>query len=212
MQLVRWGHRSVASAMRVVLYVASISCFVLPSQIEATPRQPRMGIFTKPDARIDMALSFVDTSGAGVTLAEAVPDSKPFILVPIFYQCPRLCGLTMSGVVDLVNALPLKLGSDYRVIAYSFNPADTPAQAQEKRAKAVQRLTSQPVEPASFLFLTATAETITAINRQLDFRVRYADKELEHSSAIFIVRPDGTIVRYFAGVEFNPDRVAMALR
>jgi protein SCO1/2 len=171
-----------------------------------------MGIFTKPDARIDMALSFVDSGGAGITLAEAVPDSRPFILVPIFYQCPRLCGLTMSGVVDLVNALPLKLGSDYRVIAYSFNPADTPAQAQEKRAKAVQRLTSQPVEPASFRFLTATAETITAINRQLDFRVRYADKELEHSSAIFIVRPDGTIVRYFAGVEFNPDRVAMALR
>jgi protein SCO1/2 len=171
-----------------------------------------MGIFTQPDARINMALPFVDSSGEAITLAAAIPDSKSFILVPVFYQCPRLCGLTISGVIDLINTLPLKLGSDYRVIAYSFNPEDTPAHAQEKRAKAVQRVTSQPVEASSFRFLTATSDAISAINSQLDFRVRYADKELEHSSAVFIVRPDGKIARYFAGVEFNAASVAMALR
>jgi protein SCO1/2 len=211
-QLVWWRYRCVANAVPWMLCIAAIVCAVTPSRTEAAPRQPRMGIFTKADARIDMALPFVDSSGEAITLAGAVPDSKPFILVPVFYQCPRLCGLTTSGVIDLINALSLKLGSDYRVIAYSFNPADTPAHAQEKRAKAVQRITLQPVAVTSFRFLTATSETISAINSQLDFRVRYADKELEHSSAIFIVRPDGAIVRYFAGVEFNPDRVAMALR
>ena len=60
-------------------------------------------------------------------------------------------------------------------------------------------------------FLIADADTIKRVNDQLGFRVRFAEKELEHSSAIFVVTPGGEVRRYFAGVEFNPELVAKAL-
>jgi protein SCO1/2 len=171
-----------------------------------------MGIFTKPDAGIDLTRSFVDSSGANGPLQGFLLGDRPFILVPIFYRCPRLCGLTVSGVVELVNHLTLELGRDYSVVMYSFNPDDTRRDAEEKRAKMVARINKKPLSSASVRFLTAKPEVISSTNDELGFRVRYADKELEHSSAIFVVTPDGGVVRHFAGVEFNPSKVAQALR
>lgn len=195
--------------------LALVMCVLMSSvsaDLGADERQPRMGIFTKPGTRVDLARQFTDSDGTGASLQEFLIKGRPFILVPIFYRCPRLCGLTVSGVVDLVNRLELRLGSDYSVVMYSFNPDDTTKDAAEKLAKMVARIGGQPVSPQAVRFLTATPEVISATNEALGFRVRYADAELEHSSAIFVVSPDGAVVRYFAGVEFNPTRVSTALR
>ncbi len=178
----------------------------------AEERGARMGIFTKPGARLDLTRPFTDSEGKTSSLATLSLPGRPFILVPVFYRCPRLCGMTVSGVVDLVNHLQPTLGSDYSVLLYSFNPDDTTRDAAEKRAKTVPRIGKQPVAPREIRFLTAKRGVIDAINEDLGFRVRFADKELEHSSAIFIVAPDGVVTRYFAGVEFDPVKVATALR
>lgn len=171
-----------------------------------------MGIFTKPGARLDLTRQFTDSEGATSSLASFSLPGRPFILVPVFYRCPRLCGMTVSGVVDLINHLQPTLGGDYSVILYSFNPDDTTRDAAEKRAKTVQRIGKQPVTARALRFLTAHREVINAINDELGFRVRFADTELEHSSAIFIVGSDGVVTRYFAGVEFDPVKVENALR
>ncbi len=178
----------------------------------ADKREPRMGIFTKPGARVDLGLLFSDSTGATASLKDLTVPGRPFILVPIFYRCPRLCGMTLSGVVELVNHLPLTLGNEYSVVMYSFNPDDTTGDAADKRLKTVSRLDTQPVSAQAVRFLTAKTEVISAMNDALGFRVRFADKELEHSSAIFIVRPDGAVARYFGGVEFTPAKVAATLR
>lgn len=178
----------------------------------AEERGPRMGIFTRADARVDLSRSFTDSEGQRGSLATFSLPGRPFILVPVFYRCPRLCGMSVSGVVGLVNRLSLKLGGDYSVILYSFNPDDTTQDAAEKRAKMVARITTHPVSTQGVRFLTASREVIDAMNDELGFKVRFADKELEHSSAIFIVAPSGAVTRYFAGVEFDPPKVATSLR
>jgi len=143
-------------------------------------------------------------------LRDFIPSGKPFILVPIFYKCPRLCGLTFGGVIELVNNLPEKLGEDYVVVSYSFNPKEGPKDAQEKRSEVFQRLKVKPVPTTGWRFLTASSESINALNESIGFRVRMADTQFEHSSAIFIVSPSGVVQKYFAGVEFNPKLVSAA--
>lgn len=111
-----------------------------------------------------------------------------------------------------MNRLSLTLGEDYAVIAYSFNPDDTVADASNKRRSMMARLTRPPTQDDAVRFLLGDRATVGAINEQLGFRVRYADKELEHSSAIFVVSPNGEVRRYFAGVEFDPEKVGASLR
>jgi len=196
-----------ARAAVVVFLAALVSC----PCAHAAPQQPRMGIFTKKGAMVGMQLPFVDEQGAPTTLGAAALAGKPFILAPIFYRCPRLCGLTFGGIIELVRSMKLRLGEDYSVVSYSFNPSEGPAEAREKRAEILEQLRKKGGSAAGWSFLTASAATIEAINRELDFRVRYADRELEHSSAIFIVSPSGEVRRYFAGVEFSPEKVSAAL-
>lgn len=188
-----------------------VSAVLLCVAVHGEGRQPRMGIFTKEGAHVDLSLQFVDSEGTRGSLRSMVSPSRPFILVPIFYRCPRLCGLTLSGVSALVDQLSLTLGEDYSVIAYSFNPDDTVADASDKRRMMLESLSRKPIQSGAVRFLLGDRETITAINDQLGFRVRYADKELEHSSAIFIVSSQGEVRRYFAGVEFDPTNVGASL-
>ena len=183
---------------------------MLASPLLADTQQPRMGIFTKPGATVDLTLPLVDEEGRTMSLGDFIPSGKPFILVPIFYKCPRLCGLTFGGVVELVNNLPEKLGDDYVVVSYSFNPKEGPKDAQEKRGEVFQRLKVKPVPMTGWRFLTASSESINALNETIGFRVRMADTQFEHSSAIFIVSPSGVVQKYFAGVEFNPKLVSAA--
>ena len=177
----------------------------------ADGRAPKMGVFTRPDATLDLSVTFVGADEAPKPLRSFLAGNTPFILVPTFYHCPRLCGLTFAGLEEFVNGSALRLGVDYQIVTYSFNPAERTADAEEKRARFLSRL-KQPPGAAGVVFLTSSKESIDAINAQLDFRVRMADKEFEHSSAIFIFGPSGQLVRYFAGVEFPKERVDAALR
>ncbi len=174
--------------------------------------QPGMGVFIQPNAQVDLGLEFVDAGGIRGTLKDFVPKNRPFILVPIFYKCPRLCGLTFSGLIELVDNLPLILGTDYGIVAFSFNPAEGPNEAAEKRDSVLKRLKAQPVPLNGWRFLTGDGKAIAALNSQLGFRVRMADQEFEHSSAIFVAGPNGTVARHFTGVEFDPRKVAAAIK
>lgn len=198
--------------LRLGLLLLGVGLFVGALPVHGDTVQPRMGVFTKPNAQLDLGLEFVDADGVGGTLQDFAPKGRPFILVPIFYKCPRLCGLTFGGVVSLANALPLTLGSDYGIIAFSFNPAEGPREAAEKRESVLKQLKTKPSPENSWRFLTGSSEAIAALNSQLGFRVRMADKEFEHSSAIFVVRPDGRVARHFTGVEFDAPKVTAALK
>lgn len=195
-----------------VCYVALAAVWgVLASPLLADTRQPRMGIFTKPGATVDLTLPLVDEEGRTMPLRDFIPSGKPFILVPIFYKCPRLCGLTFGGVIELVKSLPEKLGDDYVVVTYSFNPEEGPQEAQEKRKEVFKRIEREPTPSAGWRFLTGSPQSIDALNDSIGFRVRMADTQFEHSSAIFIVSPRGVVRKYFAGVEFDPKRVSASL-
>lgn len=177
----------------------------------AESRAPKMGVFTRPGVTIDLSVPFVGADGAAKPLRSFLTPGTPFILIPTFYHCPRLCGLTFAGLEEFVNGSALRLGSEYQIIAYSFNPEEQHGDSEERRAQFESRL-KVPYAAAGTVFLTGSKESIEALNSQLDFRVRMADKEFEHSSALFIFGPSGKLVRYFAGVEFPPERVDAALR
>ncbi len=177
----------------------------------AEGKTPAMGIFTRPDTTLDLSVPFQGPDGAVKPLRSFLTAGSPFILVPTFYHCPRLCGLTFGGLKEFVNGSSLRLGADYQIVAYSFNPEEQRADAEESRRRFVSGLKHQPPQ-AGVVFLTGSIHSIHALNTKLDFRVRMADREFEHSSAIFVFGPSGRLVRYFAGVEFPAQRVDAALR
>lgn len=200
--------------MQLGLYRAGVllvllNCFLV-AEARGERRSAKMGVFTKDGAEIDLKLPFADASGRAGPLKSFLKPGRPFILVPTFYRCPRLCSLTVSGLLEYVNQSKLRLGNDYSIVMYSFNPAEGPAEACEKELATLRRV-ERDSDETGWKFLTGSEGSISQLNGELDFRVRMADKEFEHSSAIFVFSPEGRLRRYFAGVEFPTTKVDAAL-
>ena len=73
-----------------------------------------------------------DENTEDVTLRQLV--DKPTILIFNYLRCPGICPVLISNVVEVVNQMELEPGEDYRLVAVSFDPTDTPELALQKKA------------------------------------------------------------------------------
>ena len=91
----------------------------------------KVGINQKMGAQIPLDLPFVDESGKDVTLRQYF--RKPVILALVYYQCPSLCNMVLNGVLRSIKSVDLTAGSEYEVIAVSFDPRETSNMAAAKK-------------------------------------------------------------------------------
>ena len=161
-------------------------------------------------AKINLDLAFRETTGKSVKLNELIGKDRPAIIVPVYFTCPRLCSLTQTGVADLINSLPLKLREDYSVLSISIRSEDTLEQSKAKADEFRGKLATG-TDVSGWHFLTAEPAAVTELMSQLGFHYLKDQEEFAHAASIMILTPDGTISRYFFGVEFPSRDVRYAL-
>ncbi len=164
-------------------------------------------------AQLDGSLTFKDTEGREVRLAEVLAGDKPVLLVLAYYHCPMLCGLVLRGAAQGLSDLGWTPGREYRVLTVSFDPRDTPEAGREKRQSTLAGL-GRPLEsPRDWPFLTGDEASIRSLADTLGFRFAY-DARVDayaHPAAIFALTPDGRVSRYLYGVEFPARDLRLAL-
>src|SRR5579863_6026132 len=90
----------------------------------------KVGINQKMGAQIPLDLPFADESGGDVTLRQYL--GKPVILALVYYQCPSLCNMVLNGVLRSVKNIAMTAGSEYNIVAISFDSRETPEMAAAK--------------------------------------------------------------------------------
>jgi protein SCO1/2 len=103
-------------------------------------------------------------------------------------------------------------GNQFRHLAISFQPDETPVIAKEKHNAYLREL-GKNVENEGWVFLTASPQNITKLMNQLGFRYRWDEKtkQYAHASAIYVLSPKGMITRILPGVDFPPRDIKLAL-
>src|SRR5690606_3150935 len=84
---------------------------------------------------LSLNLSFKDTLGRDVLLADYFDGKLPVILTLNYSDCPMLCSLILNGLVKSLREIDLTLGKDYRVVTVSINPNETPARAKATQSR-----------------------------------------------------------------------------
>jgi protein SCO1/2 len=158
-------------------------------------------------------LPFTDMDGRRVTLEGAFDGKRPVLLVLAYYRCPLLCGLVLRGVAGGLRELDWRLGEQYRALAVSFDPRDTPEAAAKKRASTLAALAPDAAREGAFPFLVGGEVEARALADDLGFRYAYdpATDQYAHPAAAFVLTPDGRISRYLYGVELSPLDLRLAL-
>lgn len=178
---------------------------------EQIPILKEVGIDQKLNGPIPLDTEFTDEHGRTVRLGQYFGD-RPVVLALVYYQCPMLCTLVLNGLVGSLDGIAFNAGQEYDVVVVSFDPAETPAMALERKEQFVRRYNRSGGEDHVH-FLTGRQADITRLTQAVGFRYVYDEsiKQWAHPAAITVLTGDGRVSRYLYGVEFAPRDLKLAL-
>jgi protein SCO1 len=165
----------------------------------------------KLNAQIPLDLPFRDESGRPVMLGSYF-DGRPVILTLVYYECPMLCTEVLSGLVGSLKMLSLEPGRDFDIVTVSFNPAEKPAEAAQKKQMYLRRYGRSGAQQA-WHFLTGELASITPLTEAVGFHYVY-DQRLNmyaHPTGVMVLTPQGRVSKYFYGIEYSPRDLRLAL-
>jgi protein SCO1/2 len=197
---------------------AQVDDATAPAQPAAAAAQsPQASLLKKVDVeqkigtKLPLDLHFRDSEGHDVRLGDLF-GKRPVILTMVYYECPMLCTLVLNGVVRAIRALPFEVGKGFDIVTVSFDPKEGPELAARKK-KAYLEHYRHPEAADSWHFLTGDQAAIKRLTDAVGFHYAY-DAERDqyaHAAAIMVTTPDGTLARYFFGVEYAPRDLKLAL-
>ncbi len=198
--------------MRIVLVLILLSISTAFAIEKPGEQLPDLSLKTELGAPVDLSLTFTDSTGEKAALSDFVLSGKPNIIVPAYYNCPRLCGLLLSGMVDLFNELELKIGKDFNVLTVSFNPKEGSELAAKRKSQYLEKLRShQDAAASGWHFLSGSKENIDLLMQQIGFPFLEDKGEYAHTAAFMILTPDGRISQYFGNIKFRAFDTKLAL-
>ncbi len=173
-----------------------------------------VGIDQKLNEQLPPDLVFKNEKGENVKLGDYF-GRKPVVLSLVYYQCPMLCNQVLNGMVTAFKVMAFKPGEEFEVVTVSFDPRESAALAAAKKETYVNYLpeASRTKAAAGWHFLTGDEESIKRITEAVGFRYHYdeATSQFAHASAIYVTTPQGTLARYFYGIEYAPRDLRLGL-
>jgi protein SCO1/2 len=171
-----------------------------------------VGIEERLGNAVPLDVDFVDGEGRPFRLRSAFDGKKPVVLALVYYDCPMLCGLILSGMAKAMRESGLALGEDYAAVTISFDPQEKPAQGAERRRGYLQSLGADDAG-GTWPFLVGSEAAARAVSDAVGFRYALdpATGEWAHLAAIFVITPDGRVSRYLYGVEYPKKEFRLAV-
>jgi len=154
---------------------------------------------------------FLDETGKPVLLKSYL-GSQPAILVPGYYRCPMMCPLVTDGIIQALQDVQATAGRDFQVIYFSINPKESLADAMGKKKLALRQY-GRDAAANGWHFLIGSEKSDRQLADAIGFHYAYDPQshEYAHASGFVVLTPDGTISRYFFGVNYSPRDLRLAL-
>jgi len=186
---------------------------VVPSS-HATTTNDRVLIEPNVGGLVPLDAEFRNEQDQPTTLRACV-NGKVTILVPMYYRCPKLCGVVLAELVETLRKMPnnFSVGRDFNVVCVSFDPKERNSRDGLRSLSAAKKehtvgVYGRPGAEDGWHFLTGEVEPIKACMESLGYKYEYDRflKEYNHPSGIVILTPEGKISRYFYGINFDGQR------
>jgi len=168
-----------------------------------TPPLPHVDWAQKLGAQVPMDTLVTDSTGVERRFGELSPE-HPAILALVYYDCPMLCNLVLSGLVAGLRGLGIEVGTEYDVIVLSIDPNETVELAASKKTGWVEKYGHGTGH--GWHFLVGSKDSIHAIADAVGFEYTYlpSTDEYAHAAGICVLTAGGKLSRIFYGTEFAP--------
>lgn len=175
-----------------------------PGMLEQTKQVLEVGkadsvqwIEEKTGQYLPLDLEFTDEKGKNVRLGDII--DRPTIFLPIYFYCPNVCSKNLANLAIALPSLSPTPDKDYRVIALSFNEAESFKDAARAK-KNYLKIVGDDFPVDGWRFLTGNQSAIKAATDAVGFRFKKIDDEtFIHPAALMTIAEDGKIIRYVYG-------------
>ena len=177
----------------------------VPPQLRNVRVQQKLNAQTPPD------LKFRRENGETVNLRQLL-RGKPVILSLVYYECPRLCSMTLTGLLKALRTLDFSIGREFDVVTVSFDPRETSQLAAAKKATYIEGY-GRDGASQGWHFLTGEQREILQLTNAVGFGFEFdtTQEQFSHASVIMVLTPEGRVSRYFFGLEFSPRDLRLGL-
>lgn len=190
-----------------------LCCVMLAiASVGAAQEAPSVGVVENLGDVIPIeSFSFTDEKGEPVALKDLF--DKPIVLTLVYFRCPGICTPLLQELVKNVDNCDLTPGEDYRLITVSFDPTETAEMAERKKTNMLAEMKQKDLHPDAWRFLTGEGEDIKRLTDAVGFYYMKDENDADyiHAASVIFLSPDGKIVRYLGGTEFNPADLEMAV-
>jgi protein SCO1/2 len=171
----------------------------------------QVGIDEKLGQTISNDITLIDESGNSVKLKDIIDNSKPVILSLVYFRCPGICSPLLSGVAETIGKMDLVAGHDYKIVTVSFDPTENYVMAAEKKKNYFKIIRNKIIPSDAWIFYTADSANIARLTDAVGFRYIKQGEDFIHSGVLTMLSPNGKVVRYLYGTDFNPFDMKMAI-
>ncbi len=171
------------------------------SQTSLFDQQMQIGFEEKQGQFIALDTRLVNEAGDTVKLKDVL--KKPTILSLVYYECPGTCSPLMWGISKFIDAVDLKLGTDYDVFTISFDPTERIELGISKKASYVNTMQKKELA-VNWRFFVSDSVDIARLTRSVGFNYRKINGQYVHPVGLIALAPDGKITRYMRGIDFLP--------
>ena len=123
-----------------------------------------------------------------------------------------LCPLINDGLIQALQELRMNVGRDFQVVDFSIDPADTPADATQKKSEYLRRYGRKGASEG-WHCIVGDQRSIAQLADEIGYRYAYdpETKQYAHPSGVIVLTPEGKISRYIFGATFDARELRDAL-
>lgn len=171
------------------------------SQTSLFDKQMQIGFDEKQGQFAALDTKLVNENGDTVLLKDII--DKPTILSLVYYECPGTCSPLMWGVSKFIDAVDLKLGTDYEVITISFDPSEKIDLGIKKKTSYISTMKNK-TSAQYWRFFVTDSLNIAKLTQSVGFDYQKINDQYMHPTGLIALGSDGKIIRYLRGIDFLP--------
>ena len=173
-----------------------------------------IGVDSKTGDMIPMGLQFRNTDGVLTELGALFDGKQPVMLSFNYSDCPKLCSTQLQNMTTTLRevAKKFKVDEDFQMISISIDPNEQTVRLRETQEKYIKQY-NQPGTEDGWHFMTGKQAEIKKLADACGFRYRYIarQKYYSHPPVFILISPEGKIVRYIHGLNYDSTTIEQAL-
>ncbi|MCS6962253.1 MAG: SCO family protein [Deltaproteobacteria bacterium] len=184
----------------IKLLAAVVFCQTQDIPVESIRVENKIGNFAHN-------FSGYSSSGKPARLSELTKE-LPTLLIPVYYECPSICGEIIKETIRYVDNSKLVPGKDYNLVFFTINPQEDVELAAGKRNSFLNEVSNKS---ADVNFLIGPAEEIDKLTKSIGFYFTKQGDEYVHPPLYVIMDKDLKITHMFKTLLLDFPTVDLAL-